>query len=939
MSAAWHWPGSRWWRVDLHAHSPASHDFGRQADREHPPDRDHPHWEAWVIAARDAGLHAVAVTDHHTAAGVAALQHAAANVAGSPVLFPGVEVTASDGVPVLVLMDPGRTERHVEAFLSAVGIPVHERGDETARSPLSVAQILERGTDDALMIGARVNRPGGLLAHGGRQRIAALRHARLAAVEADPDAPLDESWIDGSKPEIGRRLPRVWNSDGHDFDQFGRRFTWIKMTRPDLDGLRLALLDGDDAVRPAASDAAFDPNEHAASTIESVTVRQAKYLGKPQPVTIPFNPWLNTIIGGRGTGKSTLVDFCRTALRRERELDAHDELSRALQQRLRVPQTGAEEGLLTHDTAIELIYRKDGERFALSWDRTGSVPSIARCDGEARIPEDGDIRERFPVRIYSQKQLFEVARKPESLLTFIDDSDAVQGARRRRRSEELATRYLALRAQARALRAAAADLPARSAALADVRRKLSVVETSPPADLAASFRGGSASGGAKLAVVNLDVRQTGGHESALKAYRKYRRHDGAWQAIRHNVAERVTELGRAVEELAVADLDPEVADAHDPATAALRSAHQRLVGIVHALQSTVRMAIATAEQGIGSVATRPDDPWRQAVEASERAYDDVSRQLEGAGIASPAEYRDLLDRQAALQREIAQRMQQRTAAEEREESAVAVLEQYRAAHAELSSKRQQFATQTSGDLVRIRIDAAGDRANLAGFLRETLAIERFDQEHAALAEHIAPRAGEEWTWRSLDNVAAELQAFVAGTGPWSARDRRFEQALQRLQPERLDRLALYVPQDSVTVSFRDQRHRGAAWQPLALGSPGQQTAALLAFVLGCGAEPIILDQPEDDLDNTLIYELLVRRLREQKAHRQIIVVTHSPNIVVHGDAELVVSLETRNGQARVAGSGGLQERAVRDEVCRVMEGGREAFLARYRRIMPSDQRN
>ncbi len=139
--------------------------------------------------------------------------------------------------------------------------------------------------------------------------------------------------------------------------------------------------------------------------------------------------------------------------------------------------------------------------------------------------------------------------------------------------------------------------------------------------------------------------------------------------------------------------------------------------------------------------------------------------------------------------------------------------------------------------------------------------------------------------------------------------------------------------DGVEVSFRDARDGNAAWRGLAQGSPGQQTAALLAFVLGYGQEPIILDQPEDDLDNTLIYEVLVRRLREIKVTRQVVVVTHNPNIVVHGDAELVVSLDSQGGQSRIAFSGGLQEQKARDEICRVMEGGRAAFESRYRRIM------
>jgi DNA repair ATPase RecN len=99
-----------------------------------------------------------------------------------------------------------------------------------------------------------------------------------------------------------------------------------------------------------------------------------------------------------------------------------------------------------------------------------------------------------------------------------------------------------------------------------------------------------------------------------------------------------------------------------------------------------------------------------------------------------------------------------------------------------------------------------------------------------------------------------------------------------------------------------------------------------------GKEPLILDQPEDDLDNALIYSLIVQQLRTIKPTRQVIVVTHNPNIVVHGDAEYVLALDFGNGQTWVNTQGGLQEQAVRDKICQVMEGGREAFEKRYRRL-------
>lgn len=93
---------------------------------------------------------------------------------------------------------------------------------------------------------------------------------------------------------------------------------------------------------------------------------------------------------------------------------------------------------------------------------------------------------------------------------------------------------------------------------------------------------------------------------------------------------------------------------------------------------------------------------------------------------------------------------------------------------------------------------------------------------------------------------------------------------------------------------------------------------------------MVLDQPEDDLDNQLIYDLVVKQLREMKLRRQVLLVTHNANIVVNGDAELVISFAATGGQTIVS-AGGLQQQSVRDEVCRVLEGGREAFSQRYRR--------
>ena len=902
MSASWDWPGSRWWRVDLHCHSPASYDFRPD------PASSSPDWIGWVEAARDAGLDAVAVTDHNTAAAIESLQKAAAQVENAPVLFPGVELTTADRCHLLLLMDPTRTATHIENLLANVRVPVEERGSKSGYSRLGVQQILEQCGEDILVIGAHVNGPRGLLIeHSGQQRISEFRNRRLAAVEVDPDQEIDQRWLNGSLPEIGRQVPEVHSSDSHGFEESGRRYTWVKMTSPNLDGLRLALLDGTGSVRKATRGDLHDPNEqHAALSIEGVTVEAAKYIGQPSPIQVGFNPWLNVIIGGRGTGKSTLVDFCRKTLRRGAELDgverSEDGALRTLfDRRMRVPSRRDLEGLLTRDTKIELVYRKDGTRFNLAWNQDATAHPITLIDGDILRSEVGDIRERFPVRIYSQKQLFAIAQNPKALLTVLDDSPEVNGADLRRRMDELRDRYLALRAQARSEARKARERPNRTAALADVRRKLKVLEE-------------------------------GGQAEVLNDYRHRRRLAGTWDAIIEFSESTLDTVEQSVEGLAVPDLDSKDENGGDDRH--LARLYTALIQTFKGARSDLSKIVQKARRDIEAIRSGPDaKQWQTRLDTSYREFERVKAELAAEEISDPNDYSRLLAEEAALRREIEALVESQARAERREKEAAEALAAYRKVRQELSDRRRRFTRETSSDTIRIEVRAYGDTNDLAEYLGDRLGTESFARDRNALAGMIEPDQSREWDWQRLERVVGQMSAVLAGDPvTWDIRDTRFVNKLQKTEPERLDRIALYLPEDMVTVSFRD--HSKTNWRPLEQGSPGQQTAALLAFVLGYGTEPIILDQPEDDLDNTLIYDLLVTSLRGTKRVRQVIIVTHNPNIVVHGDAELVISLESSRGQSHINSIGGLQESDVRAEVCRVMEGGQEAFESRYRRIMP-----
>lgn len=906
MSTSWDWPGSRWWRVDLHAHSPASYDYKPASER------DGKDWSAWLRAASDSLLEAVAVTDHNTAAGLQPILDAAGGIASTPVILPGIEITASDGTHLLLVLDPSRSQRHVEAILAGVKIAVGQQGRQEARSPLSVEELLKVASDGAIVLAAHGNGPNGLLNHDGQQRIAELKDPRLHGVEIDPGRPVDESWLDGSKPEIGRPVPHIWASDSHSRTEASRRFTWIKMSQPNLEGLRLALLDGEDSLRPSTHENPGDPNRHASDVIEAITVSKARHMGRDDPLKIAFNPWLNAIIGGRGTGKSTLVDFLRKTFRRESELTGGDgeSLRATFDRRMRVPPDRQHEGLLTPDTTVEVTYRKDDARFALAWDTTGRSSPIVRVEeGSPPVPEQGDIRERFPVRIYSQKQLFDLAQDPNALLSVIDDTAAVRGGERARARSEAETRYLSICADARALRVRAAALPDLQAQVTDIRRKLQVLEQS-------------------------------GQAKTFSDYRARRRQHDTWVSIRQAISESVEALAANAELLVVADLDVALDPDADPAATALTRTHERLREIVASLRAAVLAQVDEARAEIEGLDQSPGGlAWSQAVAATEQAYQQIAEELRAAGISDPGEYRNLLQRAASLEAEIGALEGSLRTADERDKEAADTLRRYRTSRDDLADRRTAFADSASNPLVKVKVSRYARTESLEPVLRDSLGIERFDEDRAALAARIRPVAQQSWSFQRLDDTVEALRRVLADPDfDWPAKDHRFVTALRRVKPEQIDRLALYVPDDAVDVSFSDPRTHSAAWRPLSQGSPGQRTAALLAFVLGYGNEPIILDQPEDDLDSTLIYELVVQRLRETKPTRQVIVVTHNPNIVVHGDAELVVSLDAGTGQTEVAVSGGLQEERTRDEVCRVMEGGRDAFENRYRRIMHPGER-
>ena len=110
-------------------------------------------------------------------------------------------------------------------------------------------------------------------------------------------------------------------------------------------------------------------------------------------------------------------------------------------------------------------------------------------------------------------------------------------------------------------------------------------------------------------------------------------------------------------------------------------------------------------------------------------------------------------------------------------------------------------------------------------------------------------------------------------------------------------------------------------------SIGQRAAALLSIILAEGNKPIIVDQPEDDIDNNTIYQGIIKTILKNKDERQFIFATHNSNIVVLGDSDNVIVCNTEKEKFHYQ-SGSIDKEPIQKEIIKIMEGGEDAFNKR-----------
>lgn len=423
--------GAHFYRSDLQVHTPR--DLGWSG----PPAVTEAERNAYAVslvkACREKGLQAIAITDHHDLAFVDYVRKAAADERDADgkqlpkeqrlVVFPGMELTLNVPCQALLIFDADLPADLFPLVLNALAITSSPTADAKTAATKRLDKIitLEELRDELDKHEYLRNRYAILpnLSEGGDSLLRkgnGPKYASMPCVGGYVDGSFDKlgvgnkNIIAGKAAEYGNRRVAVFQtSDNRNskHKELGTHASWIKWAVPTAEALRQACLAQESRVTHVQP-------ELPAISITRLSVSNSLFLG---PINLELNGQYNALIGGRGTGKSTLLEYLRWGLCDEPVGNPDDEdipnyeLRRAnlIAQTLAPVNATVEVGFLVND--IEHLVR----RYAA----TDKV-MLKVGDGEFEERTEAEIRRLLPVQAFSQKQLSNVSIRVDELTRFIE---------------------------------------------------------------------------------------------------------------------------------------------------------------------------------------------------------------------------------------------------------------------------------------------------------------------------------------------------------------------------------------------------------------------------------------------------------------------------------------------------------------------------------------
>lgn len=845
------------------------------------------HAETVIEKADECNISILAITDHNDASNVGYFRDAA--VGTGITIFPGFEIASSEGIHVLCIYPPTTDEDQLGRFLGEFGI--HRVGSSSDLSNESFVGVLARVRDQGgISLAAHATHDKGLLKTlTGQARINAWRSQDLLAIQIPSSIqalPMNyRQIITNQAPQYLRPSPASYSQavavvnakdvvKPEDLDDPGATCL-IKMSEVSIEGLRQAFLDPDSRIRL---------NSDAELERYSSLLTIAWDGGFLDGTSVRLNTNLNVLVGGRGTGKSTVIESLRYVL----GLDAIGaEAARTHQ--------GIVKQVLRGGTKISLRVRcvRPAQRDYLI-ERTVPNPPVVR-------DQNGEVSNLLPteilprVEVYGQHEISELTKSREKLTRLLDrfvgSNQTLDRQKADMRRDLEQTRRVLLDAHREI-----AEIVERLASLPAIEETLKRFEDAGLEE--------------RLREQSLLVREERLLDSIPERLLVFRE---SLEVLRQELPiDQVFLSPKALKDL--------------PGRAILEAANEIIERLSLDLEQATKgigEALERADQRIDEIRGR----WGKRKRDVDVAYHGILRDLQRSAVDG-AEFIRLRKEIESL-RPLGQRLpvlqQLESEHRDRRRALLAEWEELKAAEFRRLDRAAKQVNRELAGRVRVEVAAAGNQEPLFDLLRKEIggrlsnvisAIKQ--QEMFSLPEFIE---------RCQSGANTLMRTY--GIPPGQAGK------LASVSPEivmLMEELEL-PPTTSVRLNTAPSGIQ-PVWHTLEELSAGQKATAVLLLLLLESDAPLIVDQPEDDLDNRFITEGIVPRIREEKNRRQFIFSTHNANIPVLGDAELIIGLTARGeagqGQARISSEhlGSIDAQTVRELVEELLEGGKDAFEKR-----------
>ena len=873
--------GAKFYKCALHVNS---FDYLVRTNRSDPTLADEASYNAAVVeACMDTGVEVIAVTDHYRVKSSMSLMSTASEA--GIIVLPGFEAVTKDGVHLLCLFDQNTPVDRVDRVIGGCG--VHDLSAASPQGTLDVDECLDKSREwSCSFIAAHVCSTGGLLATlKGSSRIRAWCSPQLLACSlpaSSAQAPQEYRQILQNQDPKYVRAHRVAVLNAQDVYSPGGLSEpactcWIKMSEVSTEGLRQAFLEPESRIRLSCDPAPDDHTEIVGVAWEG---------GFLDGQALHFNENLNVLVGGRGTGKSTVVESIRYALDLQPVGDEASKNHEGIVSRVLKSGTRVAVLVRSHRPALrEYVIERTHPNPPVVRDVDGSILDVRPCD---LVPS---------VEIYGQHEIAELVKSPDRLTRLLD-----------RFMDQEVTAADSKDALKRTLEKNRQSIVAAQKDLAEVEAKLARL----PALQETLQRFKDAGLEQKLADKDALIRE---------------------EAVLETAKSRVKAVETLVRSLRDGlPLDREFCSESEiknlPGAAILRKAD----AVVASLSDDLLAAVDKIETRLLEAATaltHCETDWGVRKEAVETEFAKVLRELQAdkvdgqefVRIRSQMErLKPAKDRKRTLSREIAKLQKKRRTLVTH--WADAQSEEYR----RLSRVAEIVSRRLDGG-VRVKVDLGKDLSPLQNLLKSQL------KGKGRLAESLD-------AFGRVEGLSMlDLAAAINEGAPALQKKFGIPQAQAGILAAAGPELAMLVQEIELAITTELELNVAAegqpeSWQSLPNLSTGQKATAVLLLLLLESDAPLLVDQPEDDLDNRFISEGVVPRMLEEKRRRQFIFATHNANIPVLGDAELILGLRARGeaeaGHAEVPleHMGSIDSASVRDLVEEVLEGGKEAFRTR-----------